>query len=371
MSQGDKFHQYGYDHYLKVPKKSKSARSEYQSGKTGLLRNMQSPAVASIVLFVAAILFIWAVVSTYPSDDGRNHSIPIVKADLRPVKQKPEKAGGMDIPNRKSTILARSDYPTIKDDKDKIENLLAMKDDTPPISKAEIISGFEKRLDADINQPSLSEKGLVLPKREKALEVDTGVLPVIEQSKIVSIKPIKPEFEIKEPVEPKVSNILQKIGSTKNDKISDIKNSEFEQKVAKAAIVDKPRFKRSRIIHDTGRVPETIDYVRSVLGKNDGGVAPHNIEPAAGIIKNPEITSGIYFVQLASITDPKRASNEWKKMQKKYPVLMQSKFRIQEASLNSGRFYRIQAGPMSKTSASQICEELKRAKKPGGCLVVK
>lgn len=366
MSQGDQFHQYGYDHYLKAPKKPKSSRSEYYSGRTGLLRSVQSPAVASVVLFFAAILFVWAVVATYPTDEGRNHPIPIVKADLRPIKQKPEKAGGMDIPNKKSTILARSGYPSIKDEQSKIENLLAMKNDTPLMSKAEVISSFESRPNTDINQSSLSEKGLVLPRSEEAVAVDAS--PVIEETEVVSIKPA---FEIEEPVEPKVSDILQKIGSTKNDDGSKTKSSGFEQKVASAAMVNKPLIKRPKAIHGAGKAPETIDYVRSVLGKDKSIVAPQDIEPAAGIVRNPEITAGMYFVQLASITDPKRAASEWAKMQNKYPMLMQSKFRIQEASLSSGRFYRIQAGPMSKASASRICNELKRAKKPGGCLVVK
>ena len=76
-------------------------------------------------------------------------------------------------------------------------------------------------------------------------------------------------------------------------------------------------------------------------------------------------------MQLASITDAKRAVSEWTKMQRKYPVLVSSKFRVQEASLPGGTFYRIQAGPMSKESATQICNALKQANKPGGCLVVK
>ncbi len=85
----------------------------------------------------------------------------------------------------------------------------------------------------------------------------------------------------------------------------------------------------------------------------------------------PEIKAGLFFVQLASITDPARAGSEWVKMQKKYGVLSTSKFRVQEASLPSGTFYRIQAGPMSKSSADEICASLKASKKPGGCLVVK
>ncbi len=377
MSQGDQFNQFGYDHYLKAPKKTRGARSEYQSGRTGLLRSMQSPAAASVVLFAAAILFVWAVVATYPSEEARNRPIPIVKADLRPVKQKPENAGGMDIPNKKSTILARSGYPSIKDDREKIENLLAMKSNVPPMSKVEAISAIDNIAD---DKPSMSEKGLVLSSSDKAEDIDiTSVDKVVELDiskpdvAKEEIPSLKPAFEIKEP---KVEDILQKIGSTKNNDSSDVSGNEFNQKVAEAAIRSKPSYKgkgnkKPKVIHSAGNAPETLDYVRSVLGKAESSTAPHNIEPAAGVTRNPEITAGMYFVQLASITDPKRAASEWVKMQKKYPMLMQSKFRVQEASLSNGKFYRIQAGPMSKASANRICNELKLAKKPGGCLVVK
>lgn len=43
---------------------------------------------------------------------------------------------------------------------------------------------------------------------------------------------------------------------------------------------------------------------------------------------------------------------------------------MQEASLDRGTFYRIQAGPISKDSADEICREIK-AITPVGCLVVK
>ena len=45
------------------------------------------------------------------------------------------------------------------------------------------------------------------------------------------------------------------------------------------------------------------------------------------------------------------------------------KFRTQEAKLAKGTFHRIQAGPMSKDSATSLCNEIKK-KTPGGCLVV-
>ena len=376
MSQGDQFHQYGYDHYLKAPKKPRPAQPQYRNSRSGLFRNIQSPALASMVLMGSAALFVSVIVMTYPTDEQKIHPIPIVKADLSPVKERPADVGGMDIPHKQSTVLARSDLPSAQDEQKKIENLLARRDEAP-MSKGEAISQSMAEQD--------DEMEMTLPRSEESNAINilsADISEAVEQDKSEAeaevannvdagektLARIKPAFEIKEP---KADDILQKIGSTQS-KDTDGQSEEFTQKVAMAALSSKPvRSSPPKAVHAAGQSPETIEYVRSVLGEKDVPQQPQDIEPAVGASVNTAITAGMYFVQLASITDPTRAASEWAKMQKKYGILMKSKFRIQEASLSNGKFYRIQAGPMSKSSANKICDELKRAKKPGGCLVVK
>ena len=370
MSQGDQFHQYGYDHYLKAPKRPKTPQSKqgHGDGRSGLLRNIQSPAFASVILLAAAILFVSVIVMTYPSDESQTQPIPVVKADLRPVKEVPADAGGMEIPNKESTILARAGMPSVKDERQKIENLLARKKHTPTTSKGLAIS---RAMEGQMSEPT---ENIPLPRSEEA-----GAINILSASEGAAENPsetvddvatadVKPDFEIKEP---KADDILQKIGSSQSDETTE-QSDEFVMKVASAAVASKPIRKNvSKPAHAAGQSPETIDFVRSVLDGDKKAKPPQNIEPAVGASTNVAITAGSYFVQLASITDPARAPGEWTKMQKKYGVLSSAAFRIQEASLSNGKFYRIQAGPMSRSSANRICDSLKRAKKPGGCIVVK
>ena len=96
--------------------------------------------------------------------------------------------------------------------------------------------------------------------------------------------------------------------------------------------------------------------------------AAAKIESAAGTTASKAITPGGYYVQLASVKSVSGAAGEYKKMQVKYPSLSSVDFRTQEANLGEkGIFHRIQAGPMSKASATEICMGIKA--KGGSCLV--
>ena len=372
MSQDDQLHQYGYDHYLKAPKRTRVKPQSYRGGKTSILRSFQSPTLATVILLAAAVLFVTVIFVTYPNGQPDTNNIPIVKADLSPVKEAPKEIGGMSIPNKKSTILARANKPSIQDEQSRIENLLARKKEEAPMSREDAIKSTQA---AGLVIPDSSELVSVIEQKQDA-DVNAGIDDVVgelsvsenesaedaEEEVVADVKPLIEE-------QPKPSEILQKIGSSKADE-EGAATDEFSQKVASAAIRSKPSYTKPVAQAKADKTPETIDYVRSVLNK-DENASVQNIEPAAGAATSAkQLQAGSYFVQLASITDPARAAGEWKKMQDKYGVLSVSKFRIQEASLSNGKFYRIQAGPMSKADANRICNALKQAKKPGGCLVV-
>ncbi len=393
MSQNNQFHQYGYDHYLKAPQRPspqplRSARSKGAVGgiRSHLMRKLQSPAVATVALLAAGAVFVGVIYATYPSGDRAQQQIPIVKADLRPIKTMPEQRGGMNIPHRESTILAHVGQPSRTSSAHTgVENLLVPSEDEL-MSKEEEITQAMASFPGDSSFPSMEEDASpsVVSAQEDAGQAVLQKIPSVKKTDVIElsaanevevIKAVEePDFEIKEP---SADAILQKIGSTES--VEDKPSNAFQQKVAKAAVAAKPS--RHSTIHAAGTSPETIDFVRSVLNeksqtqsaaKPQSVTAPSAIEPAAGAaVPATNITGVAYFVQLASITDPARAGKEWAKMQAKYGVLSSSQFRVQEASLSKGTFYRIQAGPMSKDKANEMCDALKKMSKPGGCLVVK
>lgn len=199
---------------------------------------------------------------------------------------------------------------------------------------------------------------------------------------------------------------------TSNDLLQKIDPAaQTEQAQVQAASAVKPK------MHAAATSPETIDFVRSALSEaNDSQVsapvqtiaaseeevsespaqqdiaampqdseeqepalkapAPAvepsaDIEPAAGAASPAvNIERGDYFVQLASITERGRADSEFAKLQKKFSILLGLDYRVQEANLDKGTFFRIQAGPFSKQSAKSICDKIKE-QKPGGCILVK
>ncbi len=320
MSRGKEFHQYGYDHYLRAPKKP-DVGSEKSS--SGFMQKLKNPGVAVAGVLAVLLAFTGIVIFTYPSEQSRVKPIPVVKADLTPVKVKPVDEGGMSIPNKEVTLFERSDDPALSGDQAVVENLFAQVKEEPPVMK------------------------------EQALEK-------------ADVEEVQAQIE-----EPSAENILQKIDNAEGGDAAPVVQG-FEGQVAMAAVAEKPKHKQ---LHAPGQSPETIDFVRSVL--NDTQAA--EIEPSVGVaaVQAPKaapavpIQAGDYYVQLASITNSALAGGEWTKMQKKYSVLGDTGFRVQEASLSSGTFYRIQAGPMSKDSAQSICDSLKREGKPGGCLVVR
>ncbi|MGH1457066.1 MAG: SPOR domain-containing protein [Alphaproteobacteria bacterium] len=372
MSQDNQFYQRGYDHYLKAPRRQDGGEGSAVSGKTRIMRKLKSPAVATVALLGAGAIFIAVIYATYPSGDGVQQPVPIIKADLTPIKEMPQERGGMSIPQRENTILAQVGQPPSSIPSENIENLLA---NTPE----ELVSKEQALEEAMKHHPMMPDN------------VDLQSSPDVGGEQVIVLSSqdggvVDEPFQIKEPevlvplkepalVEPDPSDVLQKIGAADSD---DKEIGEFAKMTANAAIERKPNAppslvaKRPSEMHAAAQSPETIDFVRSVLNSKAEGIS--QIEPASGISSAPAkvaIAPGDYFVQLASITDAARAGSEWSKMKAKYSALSSSNFRVQEASLSSGTFFRIQAGPMSKSSAEEICESLKKSGKPGGCLVVK
>ncbi len=354
MVEDNKFNQYGYSHYLKAPAKpSPNARHSVESSISfapSIMNKLKTPLVAIVLLGGIVALFAGIVIATYPSSDEIPRNIPIIKADLRPIKSDPVQRGGMSVANTQSTVMAGID------DVRSVENILLRFSGDPVdmINKEEALNKAMAQSPVSLPDSSMPRVDLV----EGTLDDNISGSNMLDEIVV----------DITEQSSENAKDILQKIGSSAAA-ISNEAGGEFDQKVAAAAVLDKPKFGR-RAIYAAASAPDTLDFVRKILDEKALGAS--SIEPAVGAASPASnVTAAMYFVQLASITDPARAGAEWVKMQNKYSVLSQSKFRVQEASLPSGNFYRIQAGPMSKSEADDMCNSLKAQNKSGGCLVVK
>ncbi len=119
--------------------------------------------------------------------------------------------------------------------------------------------------------------------------------------------------------------------------------------------------------------------VTQTASMNDTKIMPsakkastHNIVSRPASSKPPMIIrgSGQEYVQLSAMKDNRAALNEWKRVKSQYPnTLGKLSPVIKEYSTDSGNtYYRLQAGPISKSDASQLCTYLKS--KNQACIVI-
>lgn len=327
-------------------------------------RITRSPLLSTFGILAAGGVFAFALYNFYPSSDPAETVVPVIKAEATPIKIEPVKVGGMDIPFRDSTI-----YDSIRAENvqaTRIENLLEpAAGDEEPMSRQEVAEKVKEQ----VGEPAI-------------INITESITPVekaVEGAEVVAKADIKPELQkivVPETAKP-IRNILE-------DAPAEVVSSE-------------PRAveSESKTMHKPAASPETLAFVRSVLDKKDAekamkspelnkvgaavvkksdtvkvDIKPATIEPAAGT-EGQIITKGSHYVQLASITDRARANKEWTKLKEEMSAIPgASGYRVQEANLEKGTFYRIQAGPYSEAQARSICESIK-AQKPGGCFVVK
>ncbi len=306
-----------------------------------------SPLFATGALLLCGVAFAGVIMAVYP---GEETEIPVVKADTLAYKEVPTDPGGMRIPNRDSTIFTAMSGEEAGESAP-IENLL----EEEPVDK---LAAFARQVEESIEEPG-EAAGEV--KEEPAQDLSTLVAAETEET---------------EPV------MLQKIEKKVEERM-EAKNSQQVAVAEPAPIVVEEAPSRPIIVHKPGENPETLEFVKSVLDRKDSNVASAgsasdvatgaaSIQPAAGdATRGFDITPGQHYVQLGSVKSLDGAEGEWGKIQKAFSEELGSvPHRVKAADLGDrGTFYRIQAGPMSKESASQICDSIK-IQKPGGCLVI-
>ena len=321
----------------------------------GIAQKFSNPLFSTAVFVLGAVLFAGIIVAAYP-DGESDGEVPVVRANTLAFKETPAEAGGMDIPNRDSTIFAAMNNENTSEPAP-IENLL---EDDQPMDK---LAAFAREVEADVESGAESAADTA---EDAAQDIST-----MASAASANVKDAVDGAEETAPIE------IQKI---------EMKKVEPPQQLASASTSEAESTttaERPAIVHKAGENPETLDFVRSVLDKKDAGetasevaasdVATRaaSVEPASGAPADFTIAPGSYYVQLGSVKSLDGASGEWGKLKKEYSAeLGASPHRVQAADLGDrGTFYRIQAGPMSKDSASKICDSIK-SQKPGGCLVV-
>ena len=331
-------------------------RDEFDDPKGTDLLGSIGPKAAFFIVLIALSFMIGVVWKLYVGGgDAGAKNVPVIRADTTPYKVDPEEPGGMEMPNKDSTI-----FSSLNSDPDKdrgVENLLAETSVEEPLSRSELFAGLNTE-----PSPDLHAEAQETPLDRPLNEDEERIMDEAKQAKAIVTNLVEDGVDAIEPTEQKADNIAPEQNALVEAKPAPVEPKPIEKKVEAVVEAVKPEPKKVEPV----KVVEKPKPV--VKAKPKPAPAPKKV---AAKKETPKVLAkGTSYVQLASVRDRAATGAEWAKLKAKYGSLLSSyKYRVETADLGAkGVFYRIQAGPVSKSQAQQTCAAIKR-KVPGGCLV--
>lgn len=319
---------------------------ELPDDKQGFLANI-GPKAAFFIVLIALSFMIGVVWKLYVGANSREagQNVPIVRADDTPYKIIPDDPGGMEIPNKDSTLF--SSLQGDDEDERQVENLLAADENEEPMPRSQLFAGLNTEatpdLHAEAQQTPLDEP------------LDSDEERILEQAK-------EAEAIVEDIVDDGVEAI--EVEGNREEKAETVER--LVEETDKSVM---PSVPASTATEDSSESNVKLDLLPE---PEKAKPAP---KPEAKTTTNTTTTvpaAGDYYVQLASVTSRMGAESEWKKLKSKYSSQLAGySHRVETADLGArGTFYRIQAGPVSKAQANETCNAIKRID-PNGCLVKK
>lgn len=393
MQQGQDFRRFGYKplqggQYAQ-PRVSRSDYFDPQDDNNNFIKRISggimaglthSPLFSTFAVLAAGAAFTFAVYSFYPSSDDEMEAVPIIKAEAVPIKMEPSETGGMEIPYQDSTIFDAERMAASGGGK--IENLLEPSADArEPVKDKESLLAEQSSDERGSEMANITENPAFAKNVAQETEIEAGrdsLDAPIEKDSAAKEKPVQnilaAESEPESVSEESVAAVdMEEKVESKPEAVAAVESDAKTEQVPPAKTVQ-----TSPAMNEAGQSPETLAFVRSVLEKKDAqksasapdSSAPETVEPAAGV-EGTYSGAKTHYVQLASISDRSRADKEWVKLKESMAAIPGSSgYRVEEANLDKGTFFRIQAGPYSEAQAKDICDAIK-VQKPGGCLVVR
>lgn len=288
--------------------------------------------ILSIALALAALAVFVGIV-WYAYDQGRqvgsDAAAPLIKAPSKPVKIKPQDAGGMRVPDQDKLVLQDVDGAKVE----RVERLLPQPEEplapiTPPVTPPITLPTAAKATDAAAPETA----GVTAPVQTPTVTTTPAVVSALKPALTPPPKVVKP---LGTPVAQKSKPAAKK------------PESGTAETVTKA--VTKPIAK-----------PAAVEPV------------PKKTAVAKAAARDVPATKGKFMVQIAAVRSQQNAKAEWQRVQRKNPdVLSGLTLMTQKIDLgaNKGIFYRIQAGPISEAQAAKICQTLKSRKQ--ACILVR
>ena len=270
--------------------------------------------------------------------------IPIIHADIAPIKIKPADPGGLEIPDRDKLV-----YNRLKGESagSVIENLLPPPEEL--LEKPEAVTP-ESAPPELLKNPENTD----ITSAESLMEAEP-VIPVIKEP--VSLEPVA--------LEP-------------GNMIEDTESTALSEETVAPPPVPEPESEPETVqeTQPVVSVPEETPVPTPTVSSTEPTVS----SPSVNVAETPEpvvtmlsTDSTVYRIQLAALRTEERAKIEWKRLLKAFPeILGNMKKLIVRADLgeDKGVFYRLRAGSMdNKSEAKAICTELSKLNQ--GCMVIR
>ncbi|GAB2178626.1 SPOR domain-containing protein [Dongia sp. agr-C8] len=306
------------------------------NGRGRRMRNRLMVLAAIVVIAGGAA---WAWVSSHRTPEG---PVPVITADSSPEKVKPEDEGGMQVPNQNVEIL----------------NGQATTDEQPAITPPPEQPVSPPMTESTDEANAASQAPAITDAPKPAEPSASDAVPSVDAPTIPSVAAPEPGQTAAAPA-PVVSEAETQQAAP----------APAEPTPAPATTAEKPADPAaSAPATSTAKAPEPAPAPAPAPKAEPTQTAAAATAPAAPSVA--PTAGGTARIQLAAVKSEALAKSEWAKLQKAHPALLGGlTLNVQAVDKNGSKLYRIQAGPLTKAQAKDLCTQLKAQKQD--CIVAK
>ena len=275
-------------------------------------------------------------------------SVPLIRADIAPIKVRPENPGGMQVPDQDKLVYDRMQGEA---EAPQVEQLL------PPPETPLPLPAPPPPPQVDLAGDSAS-----------AAETEVAEAAIAE-----AVSPQSAPAAVGQPIQPApagpISLVPERPSPTHQPKPMETAEQLLPEpeksKPVETATAPPPKPVETKPI----KLPEMPPEKPATTVVNNPP-KPKPVPPPPKKAAKPTLA---YQIQIAAVRSPSRARGEWKRLQHKHRSLLGNlKLSIIKADLGpkKGIYYRLRAGPVAdEPAARSLCVMLKKRKV--GCLVVR
>ena len=304
---------------------------------------------------VAIVIFAVAGAGWYAYDRGLVHvgeqPVPLIKAEAGDTKVRPEDPGGLQIPHQDKLVFERLapdqaeplverllPPPEIPIDRATVPEVPAAASVTPPPDRDLTQAPAPPTVDATTGQSSEAPQALA------SAETATDEPPQTPEQLLAEEPPAAPA----EPVE------------------------QLAVREEATPAVQQPNTAQDEPTDEIAQVIENLSQELPQATPEPAPVQQATLQPEPKPTPEAPVsaTASGWRIQVASLRDQSSAEGEWARLKERHAdVLADLSLNLQRADLDSGTFYRIQAGPLpNRDMAQAACDRLKSRSQ--GCLIV-